>query len=63
MWFYSEGEAANFNDDISNTNAFISLKYKIKLLGGTVAQTAPDINIGALKNVAFAVPLKNLSNF
>ena len=26
LWFYSEGEAANFNDDISITNAFISLK-------------------------------------
>ena len=61
-WFYSKDEANNFNNNIANTNNFKSFKYKAKLLGNTVAQTAPKAANGILRN-ATAVPLKYLSNF
>ena len=32
LWFYSKDEAINFNNDIVNTGAFNSFKYKAKLL-------------------------------
>ena len=36
--FYSKDEATNINDDITNTDAFKSFKYKANFLGKTVAQ-------------------------
>ena len=42
LWFYSKDEAANFNDDIANTNNFKSFKYKAKLLRNTVPLPAPN---------------------
>ena len=63
LWFYSEDEAANFDNNIANTDNFKSFKYKAKLLGNTAAQTAPNAANGILKNATIAVPLKYLSNF
>ena len=37
LWFYSEDEANNFDNNIENTYDFKSFKYKAKLIGGTVA--------------------------
>ena len=62
LWFYSKGEATDFNADIANNN-FKSFEYKAKLLGNTVAQPAPNAANGILKNATIAVPLKYLSNF
>ena len=61
--FYSKDEATDFDNNIENTDSFISFKYKTKLLGNTVAQ--PDTNNanGILKNATIAVPLKYLINF
>ena len=42
LWFYSKDEAANFNNNISNTNNFKSFECKTKFLGKTVAQPAPN---------------------
>ena len=42
LWFYSIGEAINFNAYIANDNNFKSFKYKAKLLGNTVAQPTPN---------------------
>ena len=42
LWFYSKGEAVNFNAYIANDNNFKSFKYKAKLLGNTVAQPTPN---------------------
>ena len=42
LWFYSKDEATKFNDKIENAANFKSFKHKAKLLGNTVAQTAPD---------------------
>ena len=42
LWFYSKDKANNFNDDIKNTNAFKSFRYKAILLGNTVAQLVPN---------------------
>ena len=55
LQFYSKDEAANFNNNIANTNNFKSVKYKVKLLENTVAQPTPNAEI--------AVPLKYLSSF
>ena len=63
LWFYSKDEAANFNDNIANTSNFRSFKYKAKLSGNTVAQSAPNAANGILRNATTAVPLKYLSNF
>ena len=44
----------------------MSSKFKAKLLGElgeTVAQPAPNINDGVLKNLPMVVPLKYPSNF
>ena len=46
-----------------NTNDFKSFKYKAKLLGNTVAQSALNQANGILKNAAIVVPLKYLRNF
>ena len=59
LWFYSKGDATNFNADIENTYDFKSFKYKAKLIGNTVAEGTN----GILKNAKIAVPLKSLSNF
>ena len=42
LWFYSKDEAANFNNNIGNTNNFKSIKCKAKLLGNTIAQPAQN---------------------
>ena len=63
LWFYSKNEVTNFDADIGNYNSFKSFKYKAKLLGNTVAQSAPNYAIGILKNRTIAVPLKYLSSF
>ena len=35
LWFYSKDEAANFNNDIENTDDFKSFEYQAKVLGNT----------------------------
>ena len=57
--FFSKDKATNFNNDIANTDFFKSSKYKVKLLGSTVAKG----NNGILKNCENCPPLKYLSNF
>ena len=59
MWFYSKGEATDFNANITNTDNLKSFKYKTKLSGNTEADNAN----GILKNVTIAVPLNNLNTF
>ena len=63
LWFYSKDETTNFNADIVNTDDFKSLNYKVKLLGNTAAQPAPNAANRILKNATIAVPSKYLSNF
>ena len=63
LWFYSKDEATNLNNDIVNANKFKSFRCKIKLVGETVAQPAPNNNDRTLKNEAIEVPLKYLRNF
>ena len=65
---YSKQEAANFNNNIANTNNFKSLKCKAKLLVvnyqlNTVAKPATNAANGILRNVTIVVPLRHLSNF
>ena len=48
---------------IGNNNNFKSLSYKAKQWEDTVAQPAPNINDGILKDAIIAVPLKDLSHF
>ena len=62
LWFYLKDEATDFNADIVNDDHFISFKYKAKLFGNTVVQTANAAN-RILKNATITVPLKYLSNF
>ena len=62
LWFYSEDEASNFNNNIANTDNFKYFKYKAKLLGNAAAQPAPNAANGIPKNATIAVPLKYLSN-
>ena len=38
LWFYSKGQAINFNADITNTDNLKSFKYRAKLLGNIAAQ-------------------------
>ena len=47
--FYSNDEATNFNNNIENNDNFKSFKYKVKLLGNTEAQPAPNNANGILK--------------
>ena len=65
--FYSKYEATNFDNVIVNvivnTDDLKSLKCKIKLIGNTVAQPAPNAVNVILENTTIAVPLKYLSNF
>ena len=49
LWFYSNDEAAKFNNDTENTNTFKSLKYKAKLLVNTVPHPSPNNATGILK--------------
>ena len=63
LWFYSKGEANNFNANIVHNVAFKSFVYKTKLVEETEAQPAPNNNNGVLKNAKIAVPLKFLSKF
>ena len=59
LCFFSKDEATNFNDNISNNNAFKSFEYKAKVLENIVADESNSI----LKNATIPVPLKYLSNF
>ena len=63
LWFYSKDEAANFNYDIANTNAFKSSEYKDKSIAATHAQLTPSDNNAILKNSTITIPLKYLINF
>ena len=62
LWFYSIGEAINFNAYIANDNNFKSFKYKAKLLGNTVAQPTPNKAKDFWK-CSNPVGLKYLNNF
>ena len=62
LWIDSKDWGTNFNVDNANDKNFKSFKYKVKLLGNTVAQAAPNQDYGNLKK-ATAVPLKYLNNF
>ena len=63
FWLYFKDEGTNFSNNISNTNNFISFKYKAKLLEKTVAQPVPNAEYRILRNAIIAVSLKHLSNF
>ena len=63
LWLYSADEATNFNAAITNANDFKSFKFKSKLGGNTVVQSAPNQPNGVLKNTTIAVPLKYLNKF
>ena len=64
LWYYStKDEATNFDNDITNTDHFMSFKCKTKLLGNTVTWSARNEGNGNLKNATIAVPLKYRSNF
>ena len=63
LWFYSIDEAANFNNNIANTNNFKCFSYKAKLFGNAVAQPGPTVANGILKNATISVPLKYSSTF
>ena len=51
------------NTNIENTSSFKQFEYKTKLLGDTVARTAPNYNSGILRNATITVPSKCLINF
>ena len=55
LWFYSKVEVTNFNANIANANIFKSLKDRVKILGNTVAQPAPNVGISILKNGTIAL--------
>ena len=57
LWFYSKDEAENAN--IVSNNNFKIFRYKIRLIGNTVADEAN----GSLRNAIIAVALKCLSNY
>ena len=59
LWYYSKGEATDFNDDIANTNDFKYFKWKAKLLESIETDGAN----GIIGNATIAFPLKYLSNF
>ena len=63
LWFYSKGEATNFNADVVDNNNFKSFTYKAKLLETTVAQVASNEANEIPKNATIAFPLKYLSSF
>ena len=64
LWFYSNDEATNFNNNIENIDNFKSFEYKSNfLLADTVAQPNPNNDNGVLKNAITTVPYKHLSNF
>ena len=63
LWFYSKDKATNFKADITNTDGFISFKYKAELLQNTVAQPNPNQANGNLENAANAIPLQYRNNF
>ena len=62
LWFYSTDEATTFDAGIANIDEFKIFKYKVKLLGNTVAYPTPNAVNGILTNAVIAVPLKYLSN-
>ena len=51
LWFYSKDESTNFND-ITKTDAFISLRYRATLSGSKVAKPAPNQANGFLKDTS-----------
>ena len=57
LWFYSKDETENAN--IFSNNNFKIFRYKIRLIGNTVADEAN----GSLRNAIIAVALKCLSNY
>ena len=59
LWFYFKDKATNFNNNISDTNDFMSFMYKAQLLGNTETD---GVN-GILRITAVFVPLKYLSDF
>ena len=63
LWFYSTDEATTFDAGIANIDEFKIFKYKVKLLGNTVAYPTPNAVNGILTNAVIAVPLKCLRNF
>ena len=63
LWFYSNDEATDFNNNIANTDDFKSFNYKAKLSGNTDVQRNPNNANGTLKNATITVPSKYLSNF
>ena len=63
LWFYSQDEATNFYNNLANNNNFKSFEYKAKLLGNTVAQTAPNGANRNLNNATTSVSLNYLSSF
>ena len=58
LWFYSNDEVANFNNNIANINNFKYFKYKAKLLGNKVTQSVQTGGNRILKNATIAVPIK-----
>ena len=63
LWFCSNDDTTDFNENIAIDDNFKSFKYKDKLLENTVAQPNPNHAYGILRNAPIAVSLKYLSNF
>ena len=62
LWFYSKGEATNFNANITNTDVFKSLNYKAKLIRNTFPRPAPKAEKGILENAIISLSVKYQSN-
>ena len=63
LWFYSKDEATDFNNNIANTDDFKSFKYKVKLLGNTAAQPAPNNVNGILRKCNNCCAIKKPKQF
>ena len=61
LWFYSNDEATDFDNNTACIDDFKSFKYNAKL-GSTAAQPNPNNANGILKNATIAEPLRYLNN-
>ena len=61
LWFYSNDEATDFDNNTACIDDFKSFKYNAKL-GSTATQPNPNNANGILKNATIAEPLRYLNN-
>ena len=63
LWFYSNNEATDFDNNAVNTNKFKFFKDKAKLLGNPVVQPTLNQANGSLENATITVLVKYLTIF